>query len=101
MAGAYGMEYLFDGEKEWFSRRPDLVGWPETVKVKLRRMRYETSTFVQEVMEEYSVSPGFRLLLELVPSMFLYSRRRRISQDDNLATDSDFKNAISQLNSVM
>jgi hypothetical protein len=24
---AYGLEYLFDGEKEWFGRKPDLVGW--------------------------------------------------------------------------
>lgn len=39
LSGAYGMEYLFDGKKEWFSKRPDLTGWSSTVKVKLRRMR--------------------------------------------------------------
>lgn len=100
LSGAYGMEYLFDGKKEWFSKRPDLTGWSSTVKVKLRRMRFETSTFVQEVMQEYNMSAGMRLALELLPSMFLYSRNRRLSQDDNLVSDADYKNAISKLNSM-
>lgn len=100
LSGAYGMEYLFDGKKEWFNRRPDLTGWSSTVKVKLRRLRFETSTFVKEVMQDYNMSPSIRLLLELLPSMFLYSRNRRLSQDDNLVSDSDYKNAISQLNSI-
>jgi hypothetical protein len=39
LSGAYGMEYLFDGKKDWFAKRPDLTGWSSTVKVKLRRMR--------------------------------------------------------------
>jgi hypothetical protein len=100
LSGAYGMEYLFDGKKEWFSKKPDLTGWSSTVKVKLRRMRFETSTFVQEVMQEYNMSAGIRLALELLPSMFLYSRNRRLSQDDNLVSDNDYKNAISKLNSM-
>lgn len=100
LSGAYGMEYLFDGKKEWFSKRPDLTGWSSTVKVKLRRMRFETSTFVQEVMQEYNMSAGMRLALELLPSMFLYSRNRRMTQDDNLASDADYKNAISKLNAM-
>jgi hypothetical protein len=94
------MEYLFDGKQEWFGRKPDLVGWSDTVKVKLRRMRFETSTFVQEVMQEYNMSAGFRLSLELIPSMFLYSRRRRDTQNDNLVSDLDYKNAINKLNSM-
>lgn len=100
LSGAYGIEYLFDGKKEWFYRRPDLTGWSSTVKVKLRRMRFETSTFVQEVMQEYNMSAGMRLALELLPSMFLYSRNRRLSQDDNLVSNDDYKNAISKLNSL-
>jgi hypothetical protein len=100
LAGAYGLEYFFDGNKEWFGRKPDLIGWPDTVKVKLRRMRYETSTFVQEVMQEYNMSSGVRLALELIPSMFLYSRNRRISQNNNLVSDSEYKNAINNLNTI-
>ena len=100
LSGAYGMEYLFDGKKEWFTKRPDLTGWSSTVKVKLRRMRFETSTFVQEVMQEYNMSAGMRLALELIPSMFLYSRNRRLTQNDNLVSDDDYKKAISNLNSI-
>lgn len=100
LAGAYGLEYVFDGKKEWFGRKPDLIGWPDTVKVKLRRMRYETSTFVQDVMQEYNMSSGVRLALELLPSMFLYSRNRRISQQDNLISDSEYKSAINSMNNI-
>ena len=100
LAGAYGLEYLFDGKKQWFNRKPDLVGWPDTVKVKLRRMRFETSTFVQSVMQEYNMNSGVRLALELLPSMFLYSRNRRLTQNDDLVSDSQYKDAISQMNSM-
>jgi hypothetical protein len=100
LAGAYGLEYLFDGQNQWFGRKPDLTGWSSTIRVKMRRMRYETSTFVQEVMQEYNMSAGVRLALELIPSMFLYSRNRRITQDDNLASDKDYQDAISRLNTV-
>ena len=100
LAGAHGVEYLFDGEKEWFNRKPDLSGWSDSVKIKLRRMRFETSTFVQEVMQEYNMSAGVRLALELIPSMFLYSRNRKVSKKDNLVSDNQYKDAISTLNSL-
>jgi hypothetical protein len=108
LAGAYGAEYLFDGEKEWFGRKPDLIGWPETVKVKLRRMRYDTSTFVQEVMQSYSFSPSLRILTELIPSMLLYSRKRKKTQNDTLVPEMsgtkknsyEYQDAIANLNSI-
>jgi hypothetical protein len=100
LSGAYGLEHLFDGKKEWFGRRPDLVGWSSTVRVKLRRMRYETSTFVQDIMQEYNMSSGTRLFLELIPSMFLYSRSRRMSQNDNLVSDSQYKDALNELGNL-
>ena len=63
-------------------------------------MRYETSTFVGEIMENYQMSAGMRLVLELLPSIFLYSRQKKISVNDNFASDKDYKEAISQLNSL-
>lgn len=100
LAGAYGLEYAFDGKKDWMGRKPDLTGWSDSVRCKLRRMRFETSTFVQEVMQEYNLSAGMRLALELLPSMFLYSRNRRLTQNDNLVSDNDYKEAISKLNEL-
>lgn len=101
MAGAYGMEYLFDGEKEWFGRKPDLVGWSKTVQIKLKRCRYQTSTFVKEIMQEYNMSAGMQLLIELVPSMFLFSRRKKLASQENRSNeDIKYSDAFSNLNNL-
>jgi hypothetical protein len=90
LSGASTLEDVFNGEREIFGRRPDLVGWSSTVKLKLKRMRYETSTFVHGIMKNYGItSGGWRLLIELLPSMFLYSRRRRVAKHDHLLSASD------------
>lgn len=106
LIGAGALENAFDGQKEWFGYTPDLTGWSETVKIKLRRMRYETSTLVQDVMQGYQMGPGWRLLLEIIPSLFLYSRNRRLSANSNLIDDYKFRieresqQAMSALNSL-
>lgn len=100
LLAAAGLEFVFDGKKEYFGFQPDLVGWSETVKVKLRRMRYETSSFVSEVMKDYKISAGTRLFLELVPSMFLYSRSKQQQCSNVTVSDSSYKTAISQLNNM-
>lgn len=97
LSGAYGLEYLFDGQKEWFGRKPDLVGWSSTVRIKLRRCRFQTSTLVKDMMQNYNMGPGFQLLLELIPSLFLYSRAKK---SVNTASNDDLRydEAISNLN---
>lgn len=97
LAVAYGLESAFDGKREWFGSKIDLVGWPETVKVKLRRMRYDTSSFVSSVMSNYSTGHGWRIILELLPSLFLYSRDRRMRVNDNLISDTAYRNAINEM----
>ena len=77
MASAQGLEYLFDGKKKWGPYRPDLLGWSNTIRPKLRRMKYETSTIIASVMQEYNIGPMARIGLELIPSAILYSRMRR------------------------
>jgi hypothetical protein len=98
LACAYGLESVFDGKKEIFGTKIDLVGYPETVKVKLRRMRYDTSSFVSGVVKGYSIGHGWRIIFELLPSLFLYSRDRRLRTSDNLVSDNDYKSAINNLN---
>ena len=56
-----------------------------------------SSTFVSEVMQDYKISAGTRLFLELVPSMFLYSRTK--SKSKNIS-DQNYKKAITQLNNI-
>jgi chromosome segregation and condensation protein ScpB len=98
LAGCYGLESLFDGKKVWFGSQVDLTGWTDTVKVKLRRMRYDTSTFVGEIVKGYNIGSGWRILFELLPSIFLYSRDRRLRANDNLISDSKYRDAIRDLN---
>lgn len=77
LATAQGLEYAFDGKRKWGPYCPDLTGWHNTIRPKLRRMRYETSTIVSGIMQEYNIGPTARILLELVPSAFLYSKMRK------------------------
>jgi hypothetical protein len=98
MAAVYGIEYLFDGKKEWFGRRPDLGGWSKTAKLKLRRCRYQTGNLVKEIMQDYNLSPAVRLALELVPSAFMYSRQKKDSREGS--RDVSYDEAITNLNNV-
>lgn len=97
LACAYGLESVFDGRKEWFGTKIDLVGYSDTVKVKLRRMRYDTSSFVSGVVQGYAIGHGWRIIFELLPSLFLYSRDRRMRTNDNLVSDSSYKDALHKL----
>lgn len=98
LAGAYGFEYFFDGKKDYFGRKPDLVGWSSTVRIKLRRCRFQTSTLVKDMMQNYNMGPGLQLFLELIPSMFLYSRAKSASNASNANDDASYNAAISNLN---
>lgn len=79
LAGAKGLEYICNGERKIGPFQPDLRDWSNTVRSKLSRMRYETSTIVSGFMHEYNISPWTRICMELVPSMILYSHMRRES----------------------
>jgi hypothetical protein len=98
LACAYALENVFDGKKVWFGSQIDLTGWSETVKVKLRRMRYDTSTFISDVVKGYSIGSGWRILFELLPSLFLYSRDRRLRSNDTLISQEKYKDALRDLN---
>lgn len=77
LCGAHLLEKMFDGKRTWAGRwRPDLTGWDKQVQVKLRRMRYDTSSVVSGVLEDLEISPAMRIAIELVPNMFLYSHTR-------------------------
>ena len=91
------MESVFDGEREVFGSKIDLTGYSDTVKVKLRRMRYDTSTFVSNMMKGYNIGSGWRIVLELIPSLFLYSRDRKLTAKDSLMTDASYKKAMQTL----
>jgi hypothetical protein len=97
LAVAYGLESVFNGKREILGTKIDLTGYYDTVKVKLRRMRYDTSNFVSSIMQGYNISSGWRIALELIPSLFLYSRDRKIKAKDNLISDDSYKKAMQDL----
>jgi hypothetical protein len=98
LAVAYGLEGFFNGNREVFGSKIDLTGYSDTVKVKLRRMRYDTSNFISGVMQGYNISSGWRIVLELIPSLFLYSRDRRLKAGDTLISDDAYKRAMQNIN---
>ncbi len=97
LAVAYGLEGIFNGNREIFGSKIDLTGYSDTIKVKLRRMRYDTSNFVANMMQGYNINSGWRIALELIPSLFLYSRDRKLTAKDNLISDENYKKAMQDL----
>jgi len=76
---AEGIETVFDGTRTvplvgW---RPDYTGYHNTVNVKLHRMRFETSQVVGNIIEKYNIGPTARIVMELLPSFFLYPRQQK------------------------
>lgn len=99
LALASGLEMLCNGERQILGIRPDLQGYSDVVKVKLRRLRNETSQVVGNVVEKYEISPITTLLIELIPSLFLHSKRRKNQSYDTLYNDlSDDINEIRKFN---
>ena len=96
LAVANGLEWLFDGEKEYFGHKPNVSGWSATVNVKLRRMKYDTSTFVSEIMDGYDFGHGTRIALELIPSFILYSKMKN-SQSSSSFSDQEYNNTLNKL----
>lgn len=78
LSAAHGLEYLFNGKNMWLGRwNPDLTGWHIHVNRKLRRMRTDTGKIVSHVMNDYDIGPFLRVCLELIPSMFLFSKKKQ------------------------
>lgn len=75
---AEGIETVFDGTREMpvVGWKPDYTGYHNTVNVKLHRMRFETSQVVGNVIEKYNIGPTTRIIMELLPSFFLYPRQQ-------------------------
>ena len=98
---AEGVETVFDGTRTvplvgW---RPDYTGYHNTVNIKLHRMRFETSQVVGGIIEKYKVGATSRIIMELLPSFFLYPRQQKNQRAaPGLASDprvSDARSAFS------
>lgn len=76
-----GVETVFDGKRTYFGYKPNLTGWSDTVKIKLRKLKPDTSSLMKEyIFKTDNTNSMTRILLELVPSMFLYAHMNRESE---------------------
>ena len=100
LGGAHVMEWAFDGKKEYLGRSPDLTGWHTTVNIKLRRMRYHTSTFVSDFMRSHRIDHGTRIVMELVPSLFTHTSTRKRQHGDTLVGSAKMSEAINAIRDI-
>jgi hypothetical protein len=80
--GAHAMGEVFDGKKTYFGRySPDLTGWHNQVNTKLQRLRPDTTEIVSNIMHDFNIGSGARMILELVPNAVLYNKMRKEQRD--------------------
>jgi hypothetical protein len=100
LAGAGVMETVFNGQNDFLGLKPDLTDYSDTVRVKLRRLRHETSTIMGGVMDQYDIGPITRIMIELIPSMFLHAKLNKSQYKNNLYQDINMGSAISDIRSM-
>lgn len=101
--GASAVEELFNGERLWFNKyTPDARGWSREVQSKLRRMRYDTSTLVGDMMHDYNIGSGARIMMELGPNLFMYVKKKKdnYNQADMFSYHQDLSDAYNKLNAM-
>jgi hypothetical protein len=104
VAGASILEMIFNGQHEYFGCRPDITGYSDVVKSKLKRIRFETSTAVNRFVTNNNIGGMSMILMELGPSLFTQSQRRRLQVDDNIHSNGgkeSIRSHISDLNSML
>ena len=94
LALSSGLETLCNGKREFFGMKIDLTNCTDIVKVKLRRVKNETSQIVSNVVEKYEIPPIMTVLIELVPALFLHSQRRSRQKAIGMVDLSDDINEI-------
>jgi hypothetical protein len=100
LTGAGLMETVFNGQNEFLGLKPDLTDYSDTVRIKLRRLRHETSTIMGGVMDQYDIGPVTRILIELIPSMFLHAKLNKSQYKNNIYPDVNLNQAISDIRSL-
>jgi len=97
--GANCLEFIFDGEKEYFGYKPDLTDWSCTVQSKLPRMKVDTTKIVSDFVQDYNIHPLLRIGMELVPSAISHSRLRASQHDEeDIHSQPIINNAMNQMN---
>jgi len=71
------LEKVFNGEREFLGHRPNLTGWTDNVvRGKMRKARGLTGTWISEKTMGSNFNPMLIMMMDLLPSMVLYSNRQ-------------------------
>lgn len=103
VAGASVLEMIFNGRHEYFGCRPDITGYSDVVKSKLKRIRFETSTAVNRFVTNNNIGGASMVMMELLPSLITQSQRRRLQANDSINANiakERFRTHISDLNNM-
>lgn len=105
VAGASLLELVFNGKHEYFGVRPDITGYSDVVKSKLKRIRFETSTAVSRFVSKNKVGLMPRLMMELLPALITQSQKRKLQSVDSLNSSinhgTSIRQSIGDLNNIM
>lgn len=97
------LEMIFNGKNEYFGVKPDVIGYSDVVKSKLKRIRFETSTAVSKFVTHYDIGIMPRICMELLPSLITQSQRRRFQNNDTInsvLTRPSINQSIGDLNQI-
>jgi hypothetical protein len=94
---AKGLEKVFDGNKDYFGYKPDLTDFSNTMRTKLRRYRYETTSLASDIVESYELSMRSRLFLEIGASAISHSISRKSKHKQNLYDEQTMGDAMSEI----
>lgn len=87
--GAIALGEIFDGTHQFLGYSPNLSGFDNTVRVKLRRTRHETGQIVSNILQDNSLGPITRICMELIPSAFIHARNNQMNHGQpNMYDDS-------------
>jgi hypothetical protein len=75
MFGAYLLEAMFDGKRTFFGKyQPNLEGISTRIQSKIERMEHDMGVIVSDTLQEYNISPGTRVAMEIIPSVLIQAR---------------------------
>ena len=102
IAGSSLLEMMFNGMHEYFGVKPDITGYSDVVKSKLKRIRPEVSNGVSRFVSKHNVGMGTRLAMELLPSLITQSQRRKLQNNDTISYKKEsIRSHLSDLNNML
>ncbi len=95
------IEKLFDGKKVYFGYRPNMEGWSDTVKLKLKRMQPEKTKVVSGIVKNYQINEGASIVIQLILSGILYSQfKGKEAEEENYGertSHGEWKRAVNDM----